>query len=174
MNDCLAGSHAISINFHDKKPMEPTTVLVVDDDLAFTEILALRLGKRGFNVLTAEAGEAGLKVLNQGDFIDVVVLDMAMPGMDGLETLKMLKKKQPLVEVLMLTGQSTVATAVEAIKWGAFNYLTKPCDIEDLSAFLEEAANHRKNRQAKILEVRMTPYLSPQKREQLIADILKE
>lgn len=154
--------------------MESTTILVVDDDQSFTEILALHLGKRGFTVLTAADGEAGLELLDQGESIDVVILDMAMPGMDGLETLKMIKKKQPLVEMLMLTGRSTIATAVEAIKWGAFNYLTKPCDIEDLSAFIEEAANHRKNRQAKILEVRMTPYLSPQKREQLIADILKE
>lgn len=154
--------------------MESTTILVVDDSQSFTEILALLLGKRGFTVLTAADGEVGLRILDQNELIDVVILDMAMPGMDGLETLKMIKKRQPLVEILMLTGQSTIATAVEAIKWGVFNYLTKPCDIEDLSAFIEEAANHRKNRQAKILEVRMTPYLSPQKRQQLIADILKE
>ncbi|MDK9705539.1 MAG: response regulator [Desulforhopalus sp.] len=154
--------------------MEPTTVLVIDDDQSFTEILGLRLDKRGFTVCTAADGEAGLTTLDHNEGIDVVVLDLAMPGMDGLEVLKIMKKRRPLVEILMLTGRSTVTTAVEAIKLGAYNYLTKPCNIEDLSTIIEEAAKHRKNRQAKILEIRMTPYLSPQKREELIGAILKE
>ena len=154
--------------------MEPTAILVVDDEQAFTEILAQRLGKRGFTVKTAADGYTGLKLLREDEAIEVVVLDIAMPGMDGIETLKAMKKERPLIEAVMLTGKGTVNTAVEAIKQGAFNYLSKPCDIEDLSAFIEEAVVHRRNRQAKILNVRMTPYLSQGKREELIAAILKE
>jgi DNA-binding NtrC family response regulator len=154
--------------------MEPIAILVVDDEQAFAEILAQRLNKRGFAVKTAVDGHAGLKLLAANELIEVVVLDIAMPGMNGIETLKAMKKQRPLVEAIMLTGQATVNTAVEAIKLGAFNYLLKPCDIEDLTAFIEEALVHRRSRQAKILDVRMTPYLSPEKREELIAAILKE
>lgn len=154
--------------------MAPTAILIVDDEQAFTEILAQRLGKRGFAVKTAADGHTGLKLLREDESIEVVVLDIAMPGMDGIETLKAMKKERPLVEAVMLTGQGTVDTAVEAIKQGAFNYLLKPCDIEDLSAFIGDAVKHRRNRQAKILDVRMTPYISPEKREELIAAILKE
>jgi DNA-binding NtrC family response regulator len=154
--------------------MEPIAILIVDDEQAFTEILTQRLGKRGFAVKTAADGHSGLKILAEDELIEVVVLDIAMPGMDGIETLKAMKKERPLVEAIMLTGKGTVNTAVESIKQGAFNYLLKPCDIEDLRAFIEDAVKHRRNRQAKILDVRMTPYLSPEKREELIAAILKE
>ncbi|MBU1566140.1 MAG: response regulator [Proteobacteria bacterium] len=154
--------------------MTSIAILVVDDEQAFTEILAQRLGKRGFAVKTAADGHSGLKLLREDETIEVVVLDLAMPGMDGLETLKAMKKERPLVEAIMLTGQGSVNSAVEAIKQEAFNYLIKPCDIEDLSAFIHDAAEHRKNRQRKILDVRMTPYLSPEKRKELIAAILKE
>jgi len=154
--------------------MTPIAILVVDDEQAFTEILALRLGKRGFAVKTAANGQTGLKLFKEDESIEVVILDIAMPGMDGIEILKAIKKDRPLVEAIMLTGQGTVNSAIESIKWGAFNYLQKPCTIEDLSAFIEEAVQHRRNRQAKILDVRMTPYLSHEKREELIAAIFKE
>jgi DNA-binding NtrC family response regulator len=154
--------------------MPPIPILVVDDEQAFTEILAQRLGKRGFAVKTATDGNTGLRLLMDDESIEVVILDIAMPGMDGIETLKTMKKDRPLVEAIMLTGKGTVNTAVESIKWGAFNYLQKPCNIEDLCVFIEEAVKHRRNRQAKILDVRMTPYLTAEKREELIAAILKE
>ncbi|MFH0782181.1 MAG: response regulator [Pseudomonadota bacterium] len=154
--------------------MTPTPILVVDDEHAFTEILAMRLSKRGFTVKTAADGKTGLQLLEDDETIEVAVLDVSMPGMDGIETMKVMKEKRPLVEVVMLTGQGTVNTAVESIKWGAFNYLIKPCAIEDLSVCIQEAVKHRKNRQAKILDVRMRPYLSPERRDELIAAILKE
>lgn len=154
--------------------MPPIPILVVDDEQAFTEILAQRLGKRGFAVKTATDGTTGLRLLMDDESIEVVILDIAMPGMDGIETLKTMKKDRPLVEAIMLTGKGTVNTAVESIKWGAFNYLQKPCNIEDLCVFIEEAVKHRRNRQARILDVRMTPYLTAEKREELIAAILKE
>lgn len=154
--------------------MPPIPILVVDDEQAFTEILAQRLGKRGFTVKTAADGNTGLRLLTDDESIEVVILDIAMPGMDGIETLKTMKKDRPLVEAIMLTGKGTVNTAVESIKWGAFNYLQKPCNIEELCLFIEEAVKHRRNRQARILDVRMTPYLTAEKREELIAAILKE
>ncbi len=152
----------------------PTPLLIVDDEQAFTEILAQRLGKRGFAVTIAADGLLGLQLLEGDETLEVVVLDIAMPGMDGITTLKAMKKVRPLVEVIMLTGQGNVATAVESIKWGAFNYLVKPCAIEDLTVCIENAVTHRKEREKKILDVRMTPYLSTKKREELIAALLKE
>ena len=92
--------------------------------------------------------------------------------MSGIDTLMAMKKDRPLIEVIMLTGQGTVNTAVESIKFGAYNYLTKPCKIEDLTAYIEEAAQLKRTREAKILDIRMTPYLTTEKREQLIAEIL--
>jgi DNA-binding NtrC family response regulator len=152
----------------------PTPLLIVDDEQAFTEILAQRLSKRGFAVTSAADGVLGLQLLQEDETLEVVVLDIAMPGMDGITALKAMKKLQPLVEVVMLTGQGNVATAVESIKWGAFNYLVKPCTIEDLTLCIEEAVKHRRDKEKKILDVRMTPYLTAEKRQELIAALLRE
>jgi len=152
----------------------PTPLLIVDDEQAFMEILAQRLSKRGFAVTTAADGLLGLQLLKEDETLEVVVLDIAMPGMDGITALKAMKKERPLVEIIMLTGQGNVASAVESIKWGAFNYLVKPGTIEDLTVCIEEAVKHRRDKEKKILEVRMTPYLSASKREELIAALLKE
>lgn len=152
--------------------MLPISLLLVDDEQAFTEPLALRLGKRGFAVKTAPDGETALRQVENDHAIEVVVLDIAMPGMDGVEALKAMKKSNPLLEIIMLTGQGTVDTAVESIKLGAYNYLTKPCKIEDLTAYIEEAAAQKRAREAKILDVRMMPYITDEKRRELIAEIL--
>jgi DNA-binding NtrC family response regulator len=152
----------------------PTPLLIVDDEQAFTEILAQRLSKRGFAVTSAADGVLGLQLLQEDETLEVVVLDIAMPGMDGITALKTMKKVRPLVEVVMLTGQGNVATAVESIKWGAFNYLVKPCTIEDLTICIEEAVKHRRDKEKKILDVRMTPYLTAEKRQELIAALLRE
>ncbi len=149
------------------------SLLLVDDEQVFLDIMAQRLKRRGFTVTTANDGEAALRHLQAG-VIDVVVLDVAMPGMSGIETLQAIKKQQPLIEVIMLTGQATVATAVEAIRQGAFNYLKKPCEIEDLLAQINNALLRRREREARILEVRMKPYLASDKRDEMIAAILKE
>ncbi|KAB2887927.1 MAG: response regulator [Desulfobulbaceae bacterium] len=149
------------------------SLLLVDDEQVFLDIMAQRLKKRGFSVITAEDGEAALRHLQTGA-VDVVVLDVAMPGMSGIETLQAIKKRHPLIEVVMLTGQATVATAVEAIRQGAFNYLKKPCEIDDLLAQINNALLRRRDREARILEVRMKPYLARDKRDEMIAAILRE
>ncbi len=152
--------------------MQPISLLLVDDEEAFTEVLARRLGKRGFLVKTAADGLTAVKEVDDDHDIEVAVLDIAMPGMDGIQTLKAMKRVNPVLEVVMLTGQSTVHTAVESIKLGAYNYLAKPCKIEDLTAIIEEAASRRRERAAKILEVRMRPYITDDKRKALIDAIL--
>ena len=156
-----------------ERPSPAISLLLVDDEQVFLDIMAQRLKRRGFSVLTAEDGESALRHLQTGA-IDVVVLDVAMPGMSGIETLQAIKERHPLIEVVMLTGQATVATAVEAIRQGAFNYLKKPCEIDDLLAQINNALLRRRDREARILEVRMKPYLASDKRDEMIAAILKE
>lgn len=152
--------------------MQPVSLILVDDEEDFTEALAQRLAKRGFLMRTANDGATGVKRVNEDHAIEVAVVDIAMPVMDGIETLKAMKKANPLLEVIMLTGQGTVHTAVESIKFGAYNYLAKPCRIEDLAAIIEEAAGQRRDREKRILEVRMRPYITEEKRKALIAAIL--
>lgn len=153
--------------------MPPVSLLIVDDEPEFTEIMAQRLKKRGHSVATAADGSTALRSLENNDAIEIVVLDLAMPGMSGIETLNAIKSAHPLIEVIMLTGRATVDTAVESIRQGAFNYLIKPCEIDDLIAHIEGALGRKRDREAKIFEVRMTPYISAEKRKEMIADILK-
>ena len=92
--------------------------------------------------------------------VDVIVLDVKMPGMDGLETLKEVKKRIPLAEVIMLTGHATVESAIEGMKLGAYDYLMKPCDIEQLVAKLEEATAKKREHELKIRDARTKEILS--------------
>jgi DNA-binding NtrC family response regulator len=153
--------------------MDSITILIVDDELAFTEVIALRLNKRNFIVRTANNGNTALKWLRDDEKIEVVILDIAMPGMNGIETLKVIKKEYPLIETIMVTGQGTIDTAVEATKLGAYNYLLKPCDLEDLILSIEKAIKRKRSREAKILDIRMQPYISPCKRQEMIDAILQ-
>lgn len=153
--------------------MAAITLLIVDDQQDFIEILAQRLVKRGYTVKTATDGGTALRQLQDDETIEVVILDVAMPGMSGIETLQAIKSHHTLIEVIMLTGHATVDTAVDAIKLGAFNYLTKPCEIEDLIFQVQEAVQRKRAREAGILEVRMKPYLSQEKRAEMIAAILE-
>ncbi len=156
-----------------EQPDQVTRLLLVDDEQAFLEIMAQRLQKRGFAVATAADGATALQQLEASP-VDVVILDVAMPGMNGIETLLAIKAQSPLVEVIMLTGQATVTSAVAAIRQGAFNYLKKPCEIDDLIAQVGDALQRRRTKESRILEVRMTPYLSRARRDELIAAILAE
>jgi two-component system, OmpR family, response regulator CpxR len=111
-------------------------VLLVDDEEQFVELLAERLQARGFQVQTAFNGDEAIPKVQQ---TDVVVLDVLMPGKDGIETLKEIKRAKPLVEVIMLTGHATVETGVEGMRLGAFDYLLKPTDTQDLVAKITKA-----------------------------------
>ncbi len=113
-------------------------VLLVDDEKDFVEVLAERLETRGFEVRQAFNGDEAINLLNQQD-ADVVVLDVLMPGKDGLQTLSEIKRLKPLTEVIMLTGHATVETAIEGMKLGAYDYLMKPTETEDLVAKIKKA-----------------------------------
>ncbi len=129
-------------------------VLLVDDEKEFTDVLAERLETRDFDVSKAYSGDEAIAALKQGK-IDVVVLDVLMPGKDGVETLKEIKAMQPIVEVIMLTGNATVETAVEGMKFGAYDYLMKPTETKDLveklvKAYKRKAEQEERIRQAEI------------------------
>ena len=126
----------------------PINILLVDDERDFVEVLSLRLIDAGHRVKTAFSGQEALSVLadTEGDRlpeIDVIVLDIKMPGMDGVETLKQIKAKYPAIEVILLTGHGAVDTAVKGLKSGAFDYLLKPADFDELTVKLEAARKQK-------------------------------
>jgi DNA-binding NtrC family response regulator len=110
---------------------DPDKILLVDDDVDFGETLAARLRRRGLYVEVATSGEQCIEVARKTVF-HVVILDLAMPGMDGIETLKVLLKRCPGIQVMLLTGQATIQAAVEATRLGAMDVLEKPTDAETL------------------------------------------
>jgi DNA-binding NtrC family response regulator len=114
------------------------SVLLVDDEKDFVESLAERLQLRDFNVATALNGDEAIKLVEENEF-DVIVLDVQMPGKDGVETLKEIKKIEQLSQVIMLTGHATVKTAIEGMKNGAFDYLMKPTDTDELIEMINNA-----------------------------------
>ena len=113
-------------------------VLLVDDEDIFREATARQLKVRGFTVLTADGGEAALELV-KSDPPDVVLLDQEMPGMHGSETFVAIKELNPLIEVIMLTGNTSVENALELMKLGTFDYLMKPVNIDELLYKIEDA-----------------------------------
>ncbi len=134
--------------------MLSTNVLLVDDEVPFVDTMTKRLSKRNLTILTAYSGPEALEVLKHKN-VDVVILDVKMPGMDGIETLREIKKDYPLVEVIMLTGHATIETGIEGMKLGAFDYLMKPCDIEVLLGKVQEAKGKKASHEEKITQARI-------------------
>jgi DNA-binding NtrC family response regulator len=124
-------------------------VLLVDDEEQFVETLAQRLEARDFGVATAYNGDQALDYL-KGKDVDVVVLDVLMPGLTGIDTLREMKKIRPLTEVIMLTGHATVETAIEGMKLGAFDYLMKPTEIEELVEKINRAQARKAEQEERI------------------------
>jgi DNA-binding NtrC family response regulator len=122
--------------------MTDFTVMLVDDEKEFIEPLAKRLAKRNLCVLQAGSGEAALEMIRRTP-VDVVALDMRMPGMDGLEVLRAIKAFDPKIEVVMLTGHARVEAAFEGLDQGAFDYLMKPVGIDELMFKLQDAYKAR-------------------------------
>jgi two-component system response regulator CpxR len=124
-------------------------VLLVDDERDFAETLAQRLEIRDFAVTTAFGGDEALGLIKEREF-DVVVLDVLMPGKDGIETLNEIKGLKPLIYVIMLTGNATVETAIEGMKLGAYDYLMKPTQTEDLVEKITKAFNLKSEHEDRI------------------------
>ncbi len=131
-------------------------LLLIDDETDFLDAMARRLKKRNFDILTATSGIDALEVLGKnGEKIEVVILDVKMPGMDGIEILAEIKRKYPSIEVVMLTGHATVSSAIDGMKQGAFDYLLKPCNMDVLVEKVNEAAAIKRRHEEKIIEARM-------------------
>jgi DNA-binding NtrC family response regulator len=122
--------------------MERFNVLLVDDEGEFLDTLVKRIQKRNVNATGVNSGEEALAFLGKNP-VDVVVLDVRMPGLDGIETLRALKKQYPLTEVIMLTGHASLEVAIEGMELGAFDYLMKPVEIDDLLYKLLDANKRR-------------------------------
>lgn len=135
--------------------MAMAKVMLVDDEVPFVETMTKRLNKRDLDVYSAFSGMEALDALADNPGVEVVILDVKMPGMDGIDTLREIKRRFPLVEVVMLTGHATVESAIEGMKLGAFDYLMKPCDMDVLLAKVKEAAARKRQHEDKIMEARL-------------------
>ncbi len=129
--------------------MNTLNVLLVDDEVEFRETMEKRLKKRSLHVKGVGSGEEALEQLKE-EPIDVVVLDVRMAGMDGIETLRAMKKTQPLIEVIMLTGHASMEVAVQGMEFGAFDYLMKPMQIDDLLYKIQDAYKKKTIQEQKI------------------------
>jgi len=125
-------------------------IMLVDDEVSFVKTMAKRLAKRNIETIAAFSGEEGLEKLKANQNLDVIVLDVKMPDKDGLETLIEIKKASPLTEVIMLTGHATVESAINGMKMGAYEFLTKPCDIDELVSKVQEATKKKRAHEEKM------------------------
>ena len=133
--------------------MDAIQVLLVDDEVEFLETLIKRMKKRNVDITGVKSGEEALMALDQNQ-VDVVILDVRMPGMDGIETLKEIKKRYPLIEVIMLTGHASVEVAVQGMELGAFDYLMKPMNIDELLYKVEDAHKNKLIQEEKLKTLR--------------------
>jgi len=122
---------------------EPKRLLLVDDEKGYVDVLVKRMAKRNIHVTPAYSGSEAIQALRKQDF-DAAVLDLKMEDMDGIEVLKILQKMVPDMPVIMLTGHGSEKAAREGIEFGAFDYLTKPCDLEELIEKIRQACEARR------------------------------
>lgn len=130
----------------------PINILIVDDEKDFVEMLSMRLEDAGYGVRSAFTGAEGLESLGRAE-IDVVILDIRMPGMDGITALKEIKRLHPVVEVLLLTGHGAIETAIEGLKSGAFDYLLKPAKFDELLLKIEAAGRRKAEQEERIRKI---------------------
>ena len=122
-----------------------TRLLLVDDEIGYLRVLSKRLEKRDIDVVVANNGQKAIQLCRSNDF-DVAVVDLKMMDMDGIDVLDILKKMDPTLEVIILTGHGSERAAREGIEKGAFDYLTKPCGLENLVVVINSARTRRMNK----------------------------
>jgi two-component system, OmpR family, response regulator len=122
----------------ERSDMKNISLLLVDDEDDFRTTLANRLKRRNFDVTDADSGEKALEIMKNNSF-DVAIIDIKMPGIDGIETLKRVKKIDPHMEVILLTGHASIEAGIEGIKSGAYDYVIKPCTVNDLMVKIVDA-----------------------------------
>jgi DNA-binding NtrC family response regulator len=129
-------------------------ILIVDDEEDFVQALSERLTLRDYKVTTSLNGKNAIEKIRKYNF-DVVILDVSMPGMSGVDVLREIKRIKPLTEVIMLTGHSTVESAVEGMKLGAVDYLLKPCETEDLILKINMAYKRKNEQEERIRDAKV-------------------
>ncbi len=127
--------------------MKDAKILLVDDEVVFANNMSKLLNRRGYQVTAVNGGDTALRALMENPF-DVMVLDLKMPGMDGIAVLHEMKKLGLVTEVLVLTGHGSIDTALEAIQLGAYDYLTKPCEIAELVSKIEAALEKKTSKES--------------------------
>lgn len=135
-------------------------VLLVDDEERFLSTTATLLEKQGMNALTASSGGDALRMLCERKNIDVVILDIKMPGMDGIEVLRQIAGRYPLVKVILLTGHASVETAISGMQLGAFDYVLKPCDIHELMHKVFKAFQLKRASDERIMKAKIDSIIS--------------
>ncbi len=123
--------------------MTPIKIMIVDDEEEFSSTLAERLSLRNYEVREANSGDGALAVLDGQWRPDVVILDLKMPGIDGLATLSLIKQHDPSIAVIMLTGHGSTSSGIEGMRRGLFDYLSKPIDLDELLLAIDKAAAKR-------------------------------
>ena len=130
-------------------------LIFVDDDKTFSKVMRKELTRMGYSVVCADRGEAAIEELRKRNY-DVMVLDINMPGIGGIKTLESAREVDSEMEVIMLTGQATIDSAVESMKMGAYDYLTKPCRLNELDILLKKACEKRQLSKENISLKRLT------------------
>ena len=136
-----------------------TRVLIVDDEEEFVQTLSERLTMRDYDVSTSLSGEDAIQKLTEYNF-DVVILDVSMPGISGIDALREIKRIKPLTEVIMLTGHAAVNTAIDGMKLGALDYLFKPCETEELIAKINMAQKRKAEQEERIRDAKVKDIIS--------------
>ncbi len=131
--------------------MSSTRILLVDDEVHFANTMKKVLENRGYSVTALNSGDSAVSTLKEDSNYDVMILDLKMPGMDGIATLKELKKQNLSIKTLVLTGHGDIGTALEATKMGASDYLTKPCEIQELEEKLQKIGGETAGKKQSIL-----------------------
>ena len=134
-------------------------LLIVDDEEQFVEALSERLSMRDYDVTSSLTGEDAIEKIKNYNF-DVVILDVRLPGVEGTEVLREIKNLKPLTEVIMLTGHGTVEMAIEGMKLGAFDFLIKPCETEDLTAKIDKAHDRKAEQEDRIRTAKLSAIAS--------------
>jgi DNA-binding NtrC family response regulator len=134
-------------------------ILIVDDEEDFVEALSERLIMRDYDVTTSLSGEDAIEKVRGYNF-DVVILDVSMPGMNGVDALGEIKKIKPLTEVIMLTGHATVESAIDGMKLGALDFLMKPCETEDLVSKINKAYDRKAEHEQRIRDAKVQDIIS--------------
>ncbi|MFA4915326.1 MAG: response regulator [Syntrophales bacterium] len=129
--------------------MRGPRILLVDDEIAFANNIVKLLTKRGYDVMAVNDGASAIRAIGEKEF-DVVILDMKMPVMNGIDTLKEIKKKEPLIEVVILTGHGSIESGVEGMQLGAFDFIMKPISIDDLNEKVHQAYQRKLSEEERI------------------------